>query len=49
MSEDRRTGLFELFSGLPRQGPGDDESTRRALALAPGLGPGTRVLGEVTE
>jgi ubiquinone/menaquinone biosynthesis C-methylase UbiE len=36
--------FFEMFSGLPRQGPGDAESTLRALALVPGIGPGTRVL-----
>jgi SAM-dependent methyltransferase len=36
--------FFELFSGLPRQGPGDDRSTLRALALVPGVGPETRVL-----
>lgn len=36
--------FFELFSGLPRQGPGDAESTRRALALVPGIGPETRLL-----
>ena len=45
MAEERSQALFfELFSGLPRQGPGDAESTRRALALVPGVGPGTRVL-----
>lgn len=45
MSEDRITALFfELFSGLPRQGPGDESSTLRALALVPDVGPGTRVL-----
>ncbi|HLA77544.1 MAG TPA: methyltransferase domain-containing protein [Vicinamibacteria bacterium] len=36
--------FFEMFSGLPRQGPGDAESTRRALALVPGIGPKTRLL-----
>ena len=36
--------FFELFSGLPRQGPGDAASTLRALALVPGVGPRTRVL-----
>jgi SAM-dependent methyltransferase len=36
--------FFELFTGLPRQGPGDAESTLRALALVPGIGPETRVL-----
>jgi len=38
------TLFFEMFSGLPRQGPGDAASTLRALALVPGVGPGTRVL-----
>ena len=36
--------FFELFSGLPRQGPGTTESTRRALGLVPDVGPHTRVL-----
>jgi SAM-dependent methyltransferase len=36
--------FFELFSGLPRQGPGDTASTLKALALIPGVGPHTRVL-----
>ena len=36
--------FFELFSGLPRQGPGETASTLRALALVPGVGPRTRVL-----
>jgi SAM-dependent methyltransferase len=45
MPQDRKTMLFfEIFSGLPRQGPGDAASTLRALALVPGIGPGTRVL-----
>jgi len=45
MAPDRATALFfELFSGLPRQGPGDAASTRRALGLVPGVGPRTRVL-----
>ncbi|MCY4636730.1 MAG: methyltransferase domain-containing protein [Acidobacteria bacterium] len=45
MTPDRMTKLFfELFSGLPRQGPGDTASTLRALALVPGVGPRTRVL-----
>jgi SAM-dependent methyltransferase len=38
------TLFFELFDGLPRQGPGDAASTLRALALVPGIGPETRVL-----
>ena len=45
MAPDRATELFfELFSGLPRQGPGTTASTLRALSLVPGVGPGTRVL-----
>ena len=45
MALERATALFfELFSGLPRQGPGNAASTRRALGLVPGVGPGTRVL-----
>ncbi len=45
MAADRTTKLFyELFSGLPRQGPGSAASTRRALGLVPGVGPRTRVL-----
>ena len=45
MAEDTPTALFfELFSGLPRQGPGDAASTLRALALVPDIGPDTRVL-----
>ena len=42
MTQERTTVLFfELFSGLPRQGPGDATSTLRALALVPGIGPET--------
>jgi SAM-dependent methyltransferase len=45
LTKDRKTALFfELFSGLPRQGPGDTASTLKALALVPGIGPNTRVL-----
>jgi SAM-dependent methyltransferase len=45
MSHEETSALFfELFEGLPRQGPGDAASTRRALALVPGVGPHTRVL-----
>ena len=44
-SEDRATRLFfELFDGLPRQGPGDTTSTLRALEFVPGVGSETRVL-----
>ncbi len=45
MAPDRRTTLFfELFSGLPRQGPGTAACTRRALGFVPDVGPETRVL-----
>ena len=45
MSQDGMTTLFfELFSGLPRQGPGDVTSTLRALASVPAITPETRVL-----
>ncbi|MDE0356016.1 MAG: class I SAM-dependent methyltransferase, partial [Deltaproteobacteria bacterium] len=36
--------FFELFSGLPQQGPGDAASTLRALSLVPDIGPETRIL-----
>jgi SAM-dependent methyltransferase len=36
--------FFEIFDGLPRQGPGDEASTIKALTLVPGIGSGTRVL-----
>ncbi len=45
MNDDRAVSLFfELFSGLPRQGPGIPDATRRALALIPPLGPTARIL-----
>ena len=45
MPEDRMNMLFfELFSGLPRQGPGDRASTLKALSLIPGVGSHTRIL-----
>jgi len=45
MPPDSVTALFyELFSGLPRQGPGTTASTRRALGLVPDVGPQTRML-----
>ena len=45
MAPERLTTLFfELFSGLPRQGPGTTASTRRALGLVPDVGVRTRVL-----
>ena len=46
MDTDQR--LFDIFldvqRGLPRQGPGDDEATRRALALCAALPPSPTVL-----
>jgi len=36
--------FFEIHSGLPREGPGDDASTVRALALAKGLPPKPDIL-----
>jgi SAM-dependent methyltransferase len=45
MTEDRMTMLFfEMFTGLPRQGPGDRASTLRAWSMVPDVGPHTRVL-----
>ena len=45
MTDDRNMALFfELYSGLPRQGPGDCDSTRRAFSLVPPLGPSARIL-----
>ena len=31
--------FFELHSGLPREGPGDDSITQRAVELLPALPP----------
>ena len=36
--------LFHLFTGLPRQGPGSERSTREAIRRLPELGPNPRVL-----
>ncbi len=36
--------FFELFGDLPRQGPGDVESTRRAFGLVPPLDSTSRIL-----
>ncbi|MFO7653857.1 MAG: class I SAM-dependent methyltransferase [Candidatus Krumholzibacteriia bacterium] len=36
--------FFDLFEGLPQQGPGDDESSRRALRAIPGLPARPRIL-----
>ena len=45
MAPDRVTALFfELFSGLPRQGPGTVAATRCALGFVPDVGPQTRIL-----
>jgi SAM-dependent methyltransferase len=40
----QRRVFFEVHSGLPREGPGNRESTQRALALAGDLPPRPRVL-----
>lgn len=45
MSQDPAATLFfEIMSGLPRQGPGDASSTRRALEAVANVGPQTRLL-----
>ena len=45
MTQDKMTmWFFEVFNGLPRQGPGDEASTIKALALVPGIGSDTRLL-----
>ena len=45
MTQDRTTTLFfEIFHGLPRQGPGDTASTVKALQMVPGIGRDARVL-----
>ena len=45
MQDERLTNLFyEIFESIPRQGPGDAQSTARALALCSGLPPRPRVL-----
>jgi ubiquinone/menaquinone biosynthesis C-methylase UbiE len=36
--------FFEIYETLPRQGPGTQESTARALGLLPPLTPGQRIL-----
>lgn len=36
--------FWEIHSGLPREGPGDNDSTRRAYAMAAGLPPRPRIL-----
>ncbi|NMB76558.1 MAG: class I SAM-dependent methyltransferase [Myxococcales bacterium] len=36
--------FFEIYEDLPRQGPGDRESTERALAMLPPLGANLRIL-----
>lgn len=41
---EQRRVFFELHSGLPREGPGNRESTARALALAGALPPAPLVL-----
>jgi SAM-dependent methyltransferase len=36
--------FFEIHRDLPREGPGDDDSTRRALAMVGALPPHSRIL-----
>jgi ubiquinone/menaquinone biosynthesis C-methylase UbiE len=36
--------FFEVHRGLPREGPGDEESLRQALSLVSGLPPNPRIL-----
>lgn len=36
--------FWELFSGLPQQGPGSDQATREALKTVPALPVGARIL-----
>lgn len=36
--------FYELYEAIPRQGPGDRQSTERALHLIPPLKPGQRIL-----
>ena len=36
--------FYELYEAIPRQGPGDRQSTERALHLIPHLKPGQRIL-----
>ena len=42
--ESTLTLFFELFDGLPRQGPGNRASTERALSFIPTLSPTGRIL-----
>jgi ubiquinone/menaquinone biosynthesis C-methylase UbiE len=45
MAGDPRPSIFwEIHSGLPREGPGDDASTRKAFAMAPELPARPRIL-----
>ncbi|WP_406657424.1 class I SAM-dependent methyltransferase [Methanolobus sp. ZRKC2] len=36
--------IFEIFDGLPRQGPGSNECTEKAFNYLPSLTPGTKIL-----
>ncbi|MBN2109506.1 MAG: methyltransferase domain-containing protein [Methanosarcinaceae archaeon] len=36
--------IFEIFDGLPRQGPGSNECTEKAFCMIPDLPPGARIL-----
>ncbi|MCQ6963447.1 class I SAM-dependent methyltransferase [Methanolobus chelungpuianus] len=38
------SAIFKIFHGLPRQGPGNNESTEKAFRSLPRLAPGSRIL-----
>lgn len=38
------SAIFEIFSGLPRQGPGSDECTEKAFLSLPNFAAGARIL-----
>jgi SAM-dependent methyltransferase len=44
MASDKPRLFWEIHSGLPREGPGDNDSTRRALAMVHGLPARPRIL-----
>lgn len=44
MSDQLRAIFWEICSGLPREGPGDNQSTRRAYSMLKKLPKNLRVL-----
>ncbi|MBP2674929.1 MAG: putative transcription regulator [Deltaproteobacteria bacterium] len=44
MTGKQRQAFFDVHSGLPREGPGSDRSTRRAFSRVGGLPPAPRIL-----